>query len=65
MLEFDLPSLRVNSGKMFVAFFLSNLFCSKAHYCLNRLKLIMVLVQAKFNKEVKCFASVFLKGTLK
>lgn len=64
MLEFDLLSLRVNSGKMLVAFFF-NLFCFKAHYCLNRLKLIMVLVQAKCNKEVKCFASVFLKGIQK
>lgn len=64
MLEFDY-FLQGLTLKNVCSIFLSNLFCSKAHYCLNRLKLIMVLVQAKFNKEVKCFASVFLKGTLK
>lgn len=35
MLEFDLPSLRVNSGKMFVAFFYPIYFA---------LKLIIVLI---------------------
>lgn len=37
----------------------------KAHYCLNRLKLILMLAKTKCNKEGKPLAPLLLKCILK